>query len=314
MLDLNATIRNLDPMIHRVISEEVSFETSLDERIGRIRIDPSQLEQVIVNLVVNASDAMPRGGVLRISTDEALLSEDETTKDPELAPGPYVRLVVADTGTGIRPDVVDRVFEPFFTTKEPGRGTGLGLATAYGILVHHHGRIRVMQGTERGTAFEILLPRVEEEAEQLEATPGPVVGGRETILFVEDEPDLITLGRTVLEEYGYKVLTAANGAEAIEIATRSEGPIDLIVTDVVMPGMGGRELVERLREKNPNVEALFVSGYTRDTVLLHGVEEEEFHFMEKPYTPQSLAQAIHEILSAVRKAEELRGGPGAPAR
>ena len=314
VVDLNATIRDLDPMIHRVINEDVTFEMSLDERIGRIRLDPSQLEQVVVNLVVNASDAMPRGGILRLSTDEVLLSEEDTAKEPALAPGPYVRLVVSDTGTGIRPDIAERIFEPFFTTKEMGRGTGLGLATAYGILIQHHGRIRVMDEVERGAAFEILLPRMEEEAEQIEATPDAVRGGNETILFVEDEPDLISLGRMVLQDYGYKVLTAENGAEAIEIAARAEDPIDLIVTDVVMPGMGGRELVERLRDTNPNVEALFVSGYTRDTVLLHGVEEEEFHFMEKPYTPQSLARAVQEILTSVRKSKELRGGAGAPAR
>jgi len=314
VIDLNTTIRDLGPMIRRVVGEEITFDVALSQGIGNVRIDPSQLEQVIVNLVVNARDAMPRGGIVRISTDNTHLTDEDTAQDPDLAPGPYVRLIVADTGSGISPEILDHIFEPFFTTKEPGRGTGLGLATAYGIMRQHRGRIRLMSEVDRGASFEILLPQVDEEPNAPEVPIGDVRGDQETILFVEDEPDLVALGREILQEYGYRVVTAGSGAEAIEIAKGTDPPVDLVITDVVMPEIGGRELVERLRQSNPDVEALFVSGYTRDTLLMHGVEEAEFHFLEKPYTPQSLVRKAHEILTAARKAKESRAEPGLPSR
>ncbi|MBI4363970.1 MAG: PAS domain S-box protein [Candidatus Latescibacteria bacterium] len=313
ILDLNSSIRELSPMLHRVVGEDIAFDLSLGESLGRTRIDPSQLEQALVNLVVNARDAMPRGGTIRIATDDVVLGDDDTEADPDLAPGPYVRVIVSDTGTGVPREVAERIFEPFFTTKEPGRGTGLGLATAYGIVRQHGGRIRLLPGSGRGASFEIVLPRVEGEiAPSAAPRPAEVQGGRETILFVEDETDLVALGREILGMYGYTVLTAGTGEQAIAIAERAGSSIDLVITDVVMPGMGGRELVEQLRRRNPALQALFVSGYTRDTVLLQGVEEAEFHFLEKPYTPQGLAGKVREILNAARR--PLGRGAGLPAR
>jgi two-component system cell cycle sensor histidine kinase/response regulator CckA len=298
LLDLRESIRDLMPMLQRLAGEDIGFDLDLDAEVGPVRVDPSQFEQVVVNLVVNARDVMPEGGSLRIAVDRVEVGAVEALAE-ELTPGPHVRLRVADSGTGIDPAALEHIFEPFFTTKAPGRGNGLGLATVYGIVRQHRGRVRATN-RERGAEFEIVLPEMRADAPPalLSAGLAPFPGGRESILLVEDDPALLALGREALGELGYRVHAAANGVEALRLLEEARPEVDVLVTDVVMPGMGGRDLAQRVAALRPEVRVLYVSGYTRDTVLREEIEGAEIEFLDKPYTPLLLARRVRETLDA----------------
>jgi CheY-like chemotaxis protein len=302
IVDLNAAIRNLEEMARRLVGENIRFQLELGESIGRIRVDPVQLEQVIVNLIVNARDAMPQGGVITIRTDRVRVESGASPAAGHAAPGAYVRMRVADTGVGIAPTVLEHIFEPFFTTKEPGRGTGLGLATVYGIVSQHGGSVRATSQMGHGTEFEILLPELDNAEREAAPAPSPIAfpSGSETVMLVEDDPSLLTLASQALTELGYRVLGAPGPAGALRILER-EGPgVAMLVTDVVMPEMGGRELAERGRRICPGLPILFVSGYTRDAALAKDSESDGFHYLEKPYTQLTFARKVREILDASR--------------
>jgi PAS domain S-box-containing protein len=295
-VDLNAAIRDLEPMVRRLIDETIRFDVALADGIGLVRADPAQLEQVVVNLVVNARDAMPDGGTISIRTDRVLLGVEEAAATPDLSPGPYLRVLVVDTGPGIPPPIVDRIFEPFFTTKEPGRGTGLGLATVYGIVRQHGGRVIAGSAPGGGAAFEVLLPAADGGIAEPVPEPTGLPAGGETVLVVEDDASLLTLARDSLSELGYRTLTASTGLQALEILERERGEVKILVSDVVMPEMGGFELAKRCRACVPGLPVLFVSGYTKEQSFAPDHEREGFHFLEKPYTPLTFAKKIREVL------------------
>ena len=299
ILDLNAVVDETQKMLQRLIGEDVQLVTVLDETLGPVKADPGQIGQILMNLAVNARDAMPRGGRLTIETGNVGLDESYARQHAGVEPGRYVMLAVSDTGHGMTPEVRSRLFEPFFTTKEPGKGTGLGLATVYGIVKQSGGHIFVYSEPGHGTSFKVYLPRtdaVEVAAPLPEPTAGQLPRGWETILLVEDETSLRELIRECLEDTGYAVLEAQHGTEALELCERYEGPIHLLVTDVVMPRMGGRELGERIRALRPDLRVLYMSGYTDDAVVLHGVLAEDMAFLQKPFTVEALALKVRELL------------------
>ncbi|HXF96087.1 MAG TPA: ATP-binding protein [Gemmatimonadales bacterium] len=298
VLDLNTLVANLDQMLRRLIGEDIEVVTQLQPRLGRVEADPGQLEQVIVNLAVNARDAMPCGGRLLIETADVDLDETSLHDNGRMEPGRYVMLAVSDTGTGMDEETKAHVFEPFFTTKPEGKGTGLGLATAYGIVKQSGGYIWVYSELGHGTTFKIYLPRVPTAADVVTAPagPGPDLRGRETLLLVEDEEAVRRVARTALEQYGYTVLEAANGGEALRQVERWSGPVHLVVTDVIMPEMGGRDLIQRLTATRPGTRVLFVSGYTDDAIVRHGVLRAGVPFLEKPFTPRALLGAVRRVL------------------
>jgi PAS domain S-box-containing protein len=300
VLDLNALVANLERMLQRVIGEDVEFRTALAPALGAVRADPGELERVIMNLVVNARDAMPQGGMLTIETADAELGGLDAQEHLPVQPGRYVMLAVSDTGVGMDAAIKAHVFEPFFTTKEKGKGTGLGLATVYGIVKQSGGYIWVYSEPGRGTTFKIYLPRVEAEAEPLapRSEPPASLRGSETVLLVEDEEAVRNLTRKVLETHGYAVLPAAGGQEALRLASEYDGPIHLLLTDVVMPTMSGRELAGRLASVREETKVLYVSGYTDDTIVHHGVLEPGIAFLQKPFTPEALVRKLREVLSA----------------
>ena len=292
VIDLNDLIKNLGRMLRRLIGEDLVLATELEDDIGAVRVDPGQVEQVLVNLTVNARDAMPDGGRLTIRTANV------DSIDGDGPRGPQVLIEVADTGTGMDAATLARVFEPFFTTKERGKGTGLGLASVYGIVRQSGGHIAVRSTLGTGTTFRIHLPRVDEAVEKSRAAPlvTAPVAGTETILVAEDEQIVRVLVRKVLEQAGYMVLLASGGAEALQLAERHPGPIQLLVTDVVMPGMSGRELARRLVERRPMTKVLYLSGYADDAVERHGVLDPGTAFMQKPFSPSALATRVREVL------------------
>jgi len=300
-VDLAASVRDLMPMLQRLVGEDIAFDLQADDALGPVRIDPSQFEQVVVNLAVNARDAMPGGGTLQIVMDRTQVAPADVLVDPELAIGPYVRLRVRDSGQGIDPQALEHIFEPFFTTKGPGRGTGLGLATVYGIVRQNQGRVHAAN-VDGGAEFEILLPEVRAEGEPAAParTEGPFPTGRESVLLVEDDPALLALGREVLTELGYQVHVAASGLEALRWFEQQGPAIDILVTDVVMPGMGGRELAERILASRPRLPVLYVSGYHRDELLRESQTARGVSFLEKPYTAMMLARRVRETLDLRR--------------
>jgi PAS domain S-box-containing protein len=306
IVEVNALVGNMAEMLRRLIGEDVELELRLDPEAGRVSGDPGQLEQVLMNLAVNARDAMPRGGRLTLETQAVELDAAYVESSPGCAPGPHVRLAIHDTGCGIPPEVQAHLFEPFFTTKEPGRGTGLGLSTVYGIVKQHHGHIEVESQVERGTTFRIHLPRVEAEA-GTEARPAGSrgqPGGTETIVVVEDESALRDLIGRILEHSGYTVITAADGLEALEAIKAHDGGIDLVITDLVMPRLGGRELAARLRDSHPKTRVLYLSGYSAESVEKPGEPSPDARLLQKPFTPAALLQATREVLDGPPPAEE----------
>ena len=300
ILDLNLVVSEMEKLLRRLIGEDVVLTTRLDPGLASVRADPGQLEQVLMNLAVNARDAMPGGGTLTIETRNAQLDAVFAAAHPCARVGRYVVLVVADTGTGMSAEVLSHAFEPFFTTKEQGKGTGLGLATAYGIVAQSDGFITIESAPGLGTTFRIHFPRVAGRASVSSSGNRQRVSprGAETILLVEDEPGVRRLSRTILESLGYHVLEAASGEKALEVARAHVGEIHLVATDVIMPGMSGRVLWDRLRPLRPRTRVLFVSGYTDDAIAPHGVLESGTAFLQKPFTPHGLAEKVREALDA----------------
>ncbi len=297
VLRLSTLIGEMERMLRRLIGEDVTLEITSEPELGRVKADPGQLEQVVVNLVVNARDAMPQGGTLRIATRNLELDEAYARMHPDVAPGSYVELTVSDTGTGMDEATLERAFEPFFTTKAAGKGTGLGLSTVFGIVKQSGGSIQVASEQGCGTRFTIHLPRVPEgETVDRPSQPHPVVGGAETVLVVEDEDGLRKVAVRALTAAGYRVLVAPSGAAALQLLEREPGPVDLMLTDVVMPGMSGRELADRLRGLRPAMRVLFTSGYAPDVITHHGALDEDLHFIGKPYTIAELKAKVREVL------------------
>jgi two-component system, cell cycle sensor histidine kinase and response regulator CckA len=301
VVDLNAVITDMERMLGRMIGEDIVLGKALDPRLGRVRVDPGQIHQIIMNLAVNARDAMPNGGQFTIETRNVDLDEDYARLHSDVRPGGYVMLVVSDTGVGMDSDIRTRVFEPFFTTKEPGKGTGLGLATVYGIVTQSGGHISLYSEPRQGTVFKIFLPRVDEPLSNAAAHPAApkALRGAETVLLVEDEDTVRLLSRHILELYGYTVLEARGPEEALAMAEHYEGSIHLLLTDVVMPGGGGRLVAEQLSASRPGVKVLYVSGYTDDAVVRYGVLHAEAAFLQKPFTAVSLAAKVREVLDGV---------------
>ena len=301
VLDLNLVVADMDKMLRRLLGEHIDLVAVLPENTGRIRADPGQIQQILMNLAVNARDAMPAGGKLTIQTSNLTLDPEYVRLRPEVTPGEYVMLAVNDNGTGMTPEVQARVFEPFFTTKKTGEGTGLGLATCHGIVKQSGGHIAVSSEPGHGTTFKVLLPRVEAQLETPaapEPPPEEMPHGTETVLLVEDEPMLLELGCLVLGELGYRVLNACNGVEALRVvAAHPDSSIDLLVTDVVMPEMGGTELAHQMRSRSPRTRVLFCSGYTEDAITRDGVLQRGTSFMQKPYSVATLASRVREVLA-----------------
>jgi two-component system cell cycle sensor histidine kinase/response regulator CckA len=300
VLDLNAVVANMETMLHRVIGEDFDLLTILSPGLATVQADPGQIEQILLNLVVNARDAMPAGGRLAIETADVVLDTDYARRHVAVTPGRYVMLAVSDNGCGMDAATQARIFEPFFTTKEKGKGTGLGLSMVYGIVKQSGGHIQVYSEPGRGTSFRIYLPRTEGvvEAVEPERAQEPLHPGSETILLVEDEAGVRNLAKAVLQTQGYTVLDAAQGDAALRLVGQHEGLIHLMVTDMVMPEMSGRELAERLKPLRPNMKVLVMSGYTDKAMLHHGELDPGMAFLQKPFTPQTLASKVREVLDA----------------
>jgi two-component system cell cycle sensor histidine kinase/response regulator CckA len=291
----------VDKMLRRLIGEDIEVVTVFGRALGRVKADPGQIEQVLVNLVVNARDAMPDGGKLTIETTNVDVDEEYSAAHEGLSPGRYVMLAVHDTGHGIDAETKSRLFEPFFTTKEQGKGTGLGLATVYGIVKQSGGHVVVESEPGNGAAFKVFLHRLEAGVDEIDrvvqiAEERP--RGSETVLLVEDEEVVRNLVREILEGNGYTVLEAQNGADALELGRRFTGPIHLLVTDVVMPKMSGRELAERLVMIHLETRVLYMSGYTDGAIGQHGVLDPHTELLQKPFTFDALAQKVRKVLDA----------------
>jgi PAS domain S-box-containing protein len=298
VLDLNTVVTGMGKMLPRVIGEDVDLRFDLAASLGKVTADPGQMEQVLMNLVVNARDAMPANGCVTVKTENVEFGGGARKRKLIVEPGRYVVLSVTDNGVGMDVETQSHIFDPFFTTKEVGKGTGLGLATVYGIVKQSGGTIWVYSEPGKGTTFKIYLPRIDAvtESHNLELAPGLVPGGNETILLVEDEPMVRDLAKEFLEEYGYHVLTAANGREGLEVCREFNDEIDLIVTDVVMPQMSGRELAEHVRALRPDARVLYMSGFTDDAIVRHGVVADDMCFIQKPFSPDALARKARELL------------------
>jgi CheY-like chemotaxis protein len=286
-------------MLKRLLGEDIALKVDFSSNVSLVHADPGMMEQILLNLAVNSRDAMPRGGELMIATSDVIIDGDYVRRNADASVGPRVSLSVRDTGEGISPDVLPRIFEPFFTTKEVGKGTGLGLATVYGIVQQHRGWITVNSEAGKGTTFEIFLPssgRVRAASEPRQSKVA-VRGGTERILLVEDEADVRMLMRSVLERHGYRVIDAASGPLALQVWDQDPEGVNLLVTDIVMPdGMTGKELASTLKAKRPELKVIFTSGYSADVVAKDFVLESSTHFLQKPFSPRSLAEIVRRVL------------------
>src|SRR5438067_1575331 len=298
VVDLNALVLDMDKLLRRLIGEDVELATVLDPTLGHVTADPGQLEQVIVNLAVNARDAMPQGGKLTLETRNIDLDASYTLEHSLVKPGPYVQLTVSDSGIGMDEETQAHAFEPFFTTKPRGQGTGLGLAMVYGTVKQSGGFIWVYSEPGRGATFKIYLPRVDAPVESA-APPAPVERpprGSETVLLAEDEPAVRAIARQALERQGYTVLAAPSGADALALAAQHGATIHLLLTDVVMPGMSGRDLADRLTAQRPGIRVLYISGYTDNAIVRHGMLEPGLAYLQKPFRPDALVRKVRDVL------------------
>jgi PAS domain S-box-containing protein len=300
ILDLNDVIAEIKDLLLRMLGEDVELVVRPAEGLDRMRADPGQIGQVIMNLAANSRDAMPEGGRFIIETANAMVDETFSVQHANMPPGPYVVLSVTDTGTGMTPEIRAHIFEPFFTTKETGKGTGLGLATVYGIVKQSGGYIWVSSELGQGTTFKVYLPRVDASPERAQPAAAPVANcrGSETLLVVEDEEGVRTLVRDYLQTSGYTVLEAGRGEEALRIACEHAGEISLMITDVVMPGMNGRELAERMTLLRPDMKVLYMSGYAEAAVYRKGILEPGAPFLQKPFGPPDLGRKVRDVLGA----------------
>jgi CheY-like chemotaxis protein len=298
VINLNEIIHEMQKMLCRLIGEDVELVTHLDPQLGPVKGDPSQMEQVIMNLAINARDAMPRGGRLILETANHTVDEAEATAHTELHAGPYILLTVTDTGTGMDPDTLSHIFEPFFTTKEKEKGTGLGLSTVYGIVNQSDGHILVHSETGQGTTFRIFLPQVDEMAPALPHPDHPrsTAHGTGTILLVEDEAGVRKLVAEILRTSGYTVLIAHHARDARSMAERHSGPIDLLITDVIMPDMNGREVADQLLAMRPDLKVLFMTGFTGDAILRYGGPDSFKPVIRKPFSPEALTRKVRELV------------------
>jgi PAS domain S-box-containing protein len=299
ILDLNQIVLNLDTLLRRLMDESIEMVTRVSEDLGRVKADPAQIEQVIMNLVVNARDAMPEGGRLILETSNVELDSNYAVDHVTVKPGRYVMLAVSDTGVGMDAQTVAHIFEPFFTTKESGRGTGLGLSTVYGIVKQSGGYIWVYSEPGKGSSFKVYLPWVDEVVEETPVGPAAVhtQRGTETILLVEDEEPLRELIQTVLADQGYDVIPSLDPQHAEQVATHLDGEIHLLLTDVVMPGISGRELAGRISARRPDIRVLYMSGYTDNVISSGGMLERGLAFLQKPFSPATLVQKVREVLT-----------------
>jgi two-component system cell cycle sensor histidine kinase/response regulator CckA len=300
VLDLNSVVADLDKMLRRMIGENIDLRSKLSSQLGRVKADRGQIEQVLMNLVVNARDAIPELGVITIETENIYLEEEYAGQHIAVQPGPHVKLAVTDNGCGMDEAVRARIFEPFYTTKEQGKGTGLGLSTVYGIVKQSKGSIWVYSEVGQGTTFKIYLPHVDGEADRAQQGEGQqklIARSGETVLLVEDDELVRRMAHTVLELEGYKVIEARNGREALKICLQYANPIHLMLTDVVMPEMSGPAAADQVKEMHPEMRVLYMSGYTEDAIVHHGVLDEGVNFIEKPFTPDALAHKVREVLS-----------------
>ena len=302
-LDLNEVVLGMDKMLRQLINENIEMKMVCDEEIGLIKADSGYVWQVLMNLVVNARDAMPQGGKLTIQTSTITLDKSYTNEHPDRTAGDYAVLSVTDTGIGMTGEVKARLFEAFFTTKAAGKGTGLGLVTCQTIVRQLGGHIDLTSEPGKGTTFKVYFPRVANKVDRrttLVPSTGPLMRGSETLLIVEDDPSLRHLAQGVLSAQGYEVLTAPNGQDALRVAREQrDQPISLVITDVIMPRMGGKVMAEWLKISFPELKVLFTSGYTEDAIADEGVLDKDIEFLPKPYTPASLARKVRELLDAV---------------
>jgi two-component system, cell cycle sensor histidine kinase and response regulator CckA len=299
-LSLNDIVTDMNKMLQRLIGEDIQLSAKLTTDLKRVKADPGQIEQVLVNLIVNARDAMPHGGKLTIETANTELDREYASAHVGVLPGAYVVLAISDTGTGMDEQVRRQIFEPFFTTKEKGKGTGLGLSTVYGIVKQSGGNIWVYSELNHGTTFKVYLPALASTSmsAEVKAVEIPIQGGSETVLLVEDEEVVRGLARQILEDAGYRVLVARQGEEAIRLCIEHAKEIHLLLTDVVMPGTGGKEVADRLGALRPGIKVLFMSGYTDEAIVHHGVLDSHVKFIQKPFSPAALAKKVREVLDS----------------
>jgi PAS domain S-box-containing protein len=305
-LDLNTVVASTAVMLRRLIGEHIELRIVEGPDLGKVHADPGQIEHVILNLAVNSRDAMPNGGTLILETQNVEMEEPYTGPNVKVQPGRYVMLAVTDTGTGMDKQTRSHLFEPFFTTKAQGHGTGLGLSTAYGIVKQSKGEIVIYSEPGQGTCVKIYFPAVAEAAveDANQSIPDPVLSGTETILLVEDEEAVRKLVRRTLEQQGYRVVVAGSGMEALDMVQNHPGPIQLVITDVVMPQMGGQQLAERLKALRPEIQVLYVSGYTESAVVRNGSLAKGGTFLQKPFTPLALTRRVRGLL------DKAQGAPG----